>query len=63
MPHARCTFHEKGATLKSKTKIPDKPVRGAIAGGLSASGVFVADDFRDNLIIDRYNPCSAAEEV
>ncbi|MBI2471247.1 MAG: hypothetical protein HYV59_08415 [Planctomycetes bacterium] len=28
-----------------------------IAGTQSESGVFVADDFRDNLIIDRYDPC------
>lgn len=28
-----------------------------IEGASSASGVFIAKDFRDNLIIDRYDPC------
>ena len=28
-----------------------------VPGTQSPSGVFVADDFRDNLIIDRYDPC------
>ncbi|MBM4323580.1 MAG: hypothetical protein FJ115_08500 [Deltaproteobacteria bacterium] len=31
-----------------------------VPGTQSPSGVFVADDFRDNLIIDRYDPCFAA---
>lgn len=30
-----------------------------IPGQKSSSGVFVAHDFRDNLIIDRYDPCFA----
>ena len=30
-----------------------------VAGTRSSSGVFVADDFRDNLIIDRYDTCFA----
>ena len=28
-----------------------------VRGTQSSSGVFVADDFRDNLIVDRYDPC------
>jgi hypothetical protein len=31
-----------------------------ICGQRTPSGVFEADDFRDNLIIDRYDPCFAA---
>lgn len=31
-----------------------------ISGRKSCTGVFVADDFRDNLIIDRYDPCFSA---
>lgn len=30
-----------------------------ISGHRSPSGVFVVDDFRDNLIVDRYDPCFA----
>ncbi|MGC8493433.1 MAG: hypothetical protein ACP5SH_17030, partial [Syntrophobacteraceae bacterium] len=28
-------------------------------GQISKTGVFVAEDFRDNLIVDRYDPCFA----
>ena len=31
-----------------------------ITGDRSSSSVFIADNFRDNLIVDRYDPCFAA---
>lgn len=31
-----------------------------ITGDRSSSGVFIAENFRDNLIIDRYDPCFAS---